>query len=461
MNRFGGAISSIGGAIAGGASAAGGYVSSVAQGVGSYFGGVGASVGGAGGAAISSFGGAISGGGAAVGGAFSGVGGTAGGAFSSAGRGITTASAALGTALAKPSGIAPGSPAVMDAIKRAALKVGVPVGTLMAIAQQESSFRPDVGASTSSAKGLFQFVDGTWGTMVQQYGAKDGVKLSDIYSPLGNAMMGAEYLKQNMTTLQRVLGRPPNATEAYSAHMLGPEGATTFLRALQKNPRAQISSILPGAAASNSFMYGMTVQDFYNFLYTKVGSHADAYAAKYDPASAPKPAGGKKPVSLTPAQAKMAASPAGKAVLGALSSLGGAAVAGLTALAGGKGTAPAPSGGSSLSMATTAAVDQSTAAAAAPDNDNAPPPAAPAAYSSGGPAGDPSLATMVSLLQVIAKNTGDTVGAVKTAAASGGGAGGPASPAKPSNNFFAMGGKPGAGVAPQISPAMQRVVAGR
>ena len=46
---------------------------------------------------------------------------------------------------------------------------------MMAQAAQESSFQPDAKASTSSATGLFQFIDSTWLNSVKQYGAKYGL----------------------------------------------------------------------------------------------------------------------------------------------------------------------------------------------------------------------------------------------------------------------------------------------
>ena len=45
---------------------------------------------------------------------------------------------------------------------RAAAATAVDPAYLMALADKESSFRPQVHASTSSAAGLFQFVEGTW-----------------------------------------------------------------------------------------------------------------------------------------------------------------------------------------------------------------------------------------------------------------------------------------------------------
>jgi len=51
---------------------------------------------------------------------------------------------------------------VIGAIKHASQKTGVDFDYLVNQARTESSFRPDVKASTSSATGLYQFLDQTW-----------------------------------------------------------------------------------------------------------------------------------------------------------------------------------------------------------------------------------------------------------------------------------------------------------
>ena len=51
---------------------------------------------------------------------------------------------------------------VYDAIKNAAAKTGVNFTYLMEKAAVESSFNPDAKAKTSSATGLFQFIEQTW-----------------------------------------------------------------------------------------------------------------------------------------------------------------------------------------------------------------------------------------------------------------------------------------------------------
>lgn len=114
---------------------------------------------------------------------------------------------------------------------------GVPLDWLLAIAGIESGFRYKVKAGTSSATGWFQFVDGTWDTMyamcVKKYGlppdpGKTRVARKD---PRINALLGAEYIKQNWEGLKAALKRPISDVDVYMAHFLGLGGAKRFFRA--------------------------------------------------------------------------------------------------------------------------------------------------------------------------------------------------------------------------------------
>src|ERR1700679_1767202 len=63
---------------------------------------------------------------------------------------------------------------VEAAIQRAANATGVDFGFLMGAAKRESGYNPNAHARTSSAAGLFQFVDQTWLSTLKQHGAKYG-----------------------------------------------------------------------------------------------------------------------------------------------------------------------------------------------------------------------------------------------------------------------------------------------
>ena len=69
------------------------------------------------------------------------------------------------------------TPEVRDAIQVAARRTGVSFDFLVKQAETESGFDPRAKASTSSATGLYQFLEGTWLSMVRQHGAGERLNL--------------------------------------------------------------------------------------------------------------------------------------------------------------------------------------------------------------------------------------------------------------------------------------------
>lgn len=178
---------------------------------------------------------------------------------------------------------------VEQAIIQAAAKTGIDVGYMFAMAQQESSFDPNARATTSSAKGLYQFIDGTWSGMVKKYGSTYGITDSneDKFNAAKNAMMAALYSRDNEKDLQSVLnGRRATPTELYLAHFLGSGGAKQFLRA---EPNTIAAQILPSPAKANPSIFyadrgkgpARTVQEVYSFFEKKISPPAKAYSQKY------------------------------------------------------------------------------------------------------------------------------------------------------------------------------------
>ena len=83
-----------------------------------------------------------------------------------------------------------------------AKQTGMEPNMLKTVAAIESGFNPTAAAGTSSAKGLFQFIDSTWKTMLSKYGGKYGLTPdTSVLDPMANALMGAEYLKENSKIL--------------------------------------------------------------------------------------------------------------------------------------------------------------------------------------------------------------------------------------------------------------------
>jgi hypothetical protein len=63
---------------------------------------------------------------------------------------------------------------IAGAIRQAAGTSGASFEYLLTTAKMESDFNPTAGASTSSAHGLFQFIDQTWLGTVKEAGAQHG-----------------------------------------------------------------------------------------------------------------------------------------------------------------------------------------------------------------------------------------------------------------------------------------------
>src|SRR5215468_3548186 len=71
-------------------------------------------------------------------------------------------------------GVDPTRLRVTGAIKQASSSTGTSFQFLLATAKMESDFNPSAGASTSSARGLYQFIDQTWLATVKEAGAQFG-----------------------------------------------------------------------------------------------------------------------------------------------------------------------------------------------------------------------------------------------------------------------------------------------
>lgn len=168
------------------------------------------------------------------------------------------------------------------AIQQAAARTGVDFSYLLGQARIESGFDPNARARTSSATGLFQFIEQTWLATVQQHGDKHGLGwaagaikqgangryqvadpamrkaiLDMRKDPQAASAMAAEFAADNQNYLENSLGRPMESVDLYLAHFLGAGGAQKFLSAHDANPDAPAASILPAAARANrSIFYG-------------------------------------------------------------------------------------------------------------------------------------------------------------------------------------------------------------
>ena len=170
--------------------------------------------------------------------------------------------------------------AVTGAIRQAAQATGTSFQYLLATAQVESDLNPQAGATTSSARGLFQFVEQTWLGTIKQAGAalgygryadaitktasgyydvKDPAMRSQILKlrndPAANALMAGAFTQSNAAVLSAQLGRAPSEGELYIAHFLGAGGAARLIASAATHPRAGAASYFPQAAQANASIF--------------------------------------------------------------------------------------------------------------------------------------------------------------------------------------------------------------
>jgi hypothetical protein len=181
--------------------------------------------------------------------------------------------------LVDPSTSAVGS-AVTGAIRQASAATGTSFNYLLATARVESGLNPQAGASTSSARGLFQFIDQTWlGTMKQsgaelgygRYAAAISQTASGHYQvtdpemrkeilalrndPTANATMAGAFTRANADALSKKLGRAPSEGELYIAHFLGAGGAARLISLAASDPNAKATQYFSNAATANSSIF--------------------------------------------------------------------------------------------------------------------------------------------------------------------------------------------------------------
>jgi hypothetical protein len=204
-------------------------------------------------------------------------------------------------------GVDPTRVKVAGSIKQAASTTGASFEYLLTTAKMESDFNPGAGASTSSAHGLFQFIDQTWLGTVKEAGSQLGygkyadaiTKNSDgSYSvsdpsartaimklrddPDAASSMAAVLSQSNSFKLTGKLGRRPNDAELYMAHFMGVGGAAKLISNAEDNPQASAARMFPNAAAANRSIFydragsARTVSQVYSVLSSRYASAANS-----------------------------------------------------------------------------------------------------------------------------------------------------------------------------------------
>ena len=169
---------------------------------------------------------------------------------------------------------------INSAIQAASRTTGTSFDFLLRTAARESAFDPTAKASTSSARGLFQFIDTTWLAMVKEEGARYGLaqyasaidktasgryvvsdpaKRAEILKlrddPSVSALMAGALAGRNSDYLTANIGRQPSSGELYIAHFLGASGARKLISLAQNQPSASAASAFPDAARANRSIF--------------------------------------------------------------------------------------------------------------------------------------------------------------------------------------------------------------
>jgi hypothetical protein len=198
---------------------------------------------------------------------------------------------------------------VASAIKKASQSTGADFDYLLKTAARESAFDQDAKASTSSASGLFQFIENTWLGMIKDVGPQMGLtdyasaiqqtKSGRSYVPdaqaraeilnLRNdpeisAMVAGVFTQQNASYLSDRLGRQPTEGELYIAHFLGAGNGARFIRLAETRPDLPANVYFGRAARANRSIFyadgkARTMGEVYETLVSKYGNTPVAVAA--------------------------------------------------------------------------------------------------------------------------------------------------------------------------------------
>jgi hypothetical protein len=176
--------------------------------------------------------------------------------------------------------VAPPHGVVDVAIQRASDVTGIDFSFLLGTAGRESGYNPKARAPTSSAAGLFQFVDQTWLATLKRHGARYGYAryaaliekgpdgryrtrdeagrtavMALRLDPRAASLMAGEMAGDHASLLHEALGRAPSAGELYAAHFLGPQGAARMIALARTRPDAAAAAQFPDAARANPTIF--------------------------------------------------------------------------------------------------------------------------------------------------------------------------------------------------------------
>jgi hypothetical protein len=199
---------------------------------------------------------------------------------------------------------------LVETVIRAAEAIDVDPVYMLALADKESSFSAEAKAGTSSAEGLFQFVNSTWLEMIRSHGARHGYEAAaaavetvrgeltitnDVMREwvLGlrrdaylSAVMAGEMLKRDRAKVERRIGRDLSRSEYYLVHFLGAASAGKLMEIVNGKPKQSAPAAFPQAARANKTLFftregrrtrHLTVGEVYTRLDRMIDMRLDRY----------------------------------------------------------------------------------------------------------------------------------------------------------------------------------------
>jgi len=230
--------------------------------------------------------------------------------------------------------LSPERASIVTALQNAAQRTGSDFHYLLGTAMRESALRPQAQSATSSATGLFQFIEQTWLGLVKDHGAAHGLAreasaivkgadgryragahkdaiLSLRKDPAIAALMAGEHARETGAVLQAALGRQPSGGELYAAHFLGPEAACKLIKLAASNPDAAAAAQFPAAASANRNVFyradgtAKSVREVYDWALRQPGGADTIRSAPLPPLPAPVPPPQSPVVTAAAADAEM------------------------------------------------------------------------------------------------------------------------------------------------------------
>ena len=188
---------------------------------------------------------------------------------------------------------------IKSAINKASKATGADFDYLLRTAHRESAFKARAKARTSTAAGLFQFIESTWLQTLKQNGHQLGLEgyakhisqtpsgryvvpdarmrdriLRMRYDPEIASVVAGAYTQENASTMRNKIGRNPSQGELYIAHFLGADDASRLVQLSIDRPNLRADRVFAQEARANrSVFYAgrkpRTVKQVYENLVAK------------------------------------------------------------------------------------------------------------------------------------------------------------------------------------------------